>query len=74
MRSQSLFDLNIGLVLRDYRELASDFCHIVFSFIRRSANKAAYCLARLVCSLPDPREWDIPPSLLIDVLALDVSI
>lgn len=44
-----------------------------FGFVKRSANNAAHCLARVVCSLSDFGEWSQAPPFLSSVLAVDME-
>lgn len=58
------------LILDDCRALAHSLGDIKFSFIRRSANTAAYVVARVGGSLSGPGEWSrVPPSWLTDYLS-----
>ncbi|CAH9137685.1 unnamed protein product [Cuscuta epithymum] len=60
---------SLGVIVGDIRLLFSD---ISFSYIRRSANRAAHGLARTACSMSDCVFWDdFPPSCISHVLSMD---
>ena len=63
-----------GSLINDCRFLAKDLGECSFAFVKRSANQVTHVLARAVGSESDQGVWtSVPPSFLINVLALDNS-
>ena len=65
---------SVGLVINDCKSLAKGFNHCVFSFVRRSANGVAHCLARAASSVSGRACWMFHPlTFIYDVLDFDLS-
>ncbi|KAH9683148.1 reverse transcriptase domain-containing protein [Citrus sinensis] len=55
-----------GLIIEECRSLAMSIGEVQFSFVRRSANSAAHCVARVGGSMSGPGEWrHVPPPCLL---------
>ena len=74
LKRNTLDLLPFGLIIDDCKSYTKDIdqCHV--SFVRRSANVAAHCLARAACSLSGQEVWvGTPPPLISDVLLSDLN-
>ena len=62
------------MVVRNIQSLARSFSNVVFSFVRRNANRIAHKLVRISDQCSEMRAWleDYPPEISSDLL-FDIS-
>lgn len=67
------FNSTLGLIIDDIKEVASQFSDVRFLFAKRSANWAAYTVAREAAYVSCCGEWFYTlPIFLIDILNSDL--
>ena len=65
-------DSEFGIIIEDCLHLLASLVKVSLSWVRRSANQSAHCLASVVESLSGPSVWfDVAPSFLSAVLDFD---
>nr|GMC64734.1 uncharacterized protein LOC109164833 [Ipomoea batatas] len=64
----------VKVLIHDVKEIARSVPHVIFSFVKRSANRVAHELARAACSMSECNVWfHDPPPIIIDSLRWDLN-